>query len=88
MKELRNSKNDDLQIEIFSSLANFVQGCPKKNKYNKEELKRCLLSSFNIPIEKDIAELFDDVATFCCDYSKFEPYIILNKLGEINGFKW
>ena len=88
LKELRNSKNDDLQIEIFSSLCNFINGVPKKNKYDKERLKRCLLSSFGASVEKDVIELFDNIATFCCDYSKFEPHTIGNILGEINGFKW
>lgn len=88
LKQLRNSKDDDLQDEIYSYLYNFIDGVPRKNKYNKEKLKECFLSHFHKPVEKDIEKLFDTVATFCYDCSKYNTVDILNILGEINGFKW
>ena len=87
LKNMRNTKDDKTAGELCHFFNQLVLEIPRKNKYNKEKLKECFLSCYQNP-EKDVIELFDNIATFCCDYSKFDPGIIWDKLGEINGFKW
>lgn len=85
LKQLRNSKNDDLQGEIYIALCNFIESVPRKNNYSKKDLKDCFLSCYQKP-EKDIVELFDIVANFCCNFNTFNPNELMYILGEINGF--
>lgn len=85
---LKNSKDEDKASEIFQTLASFVESCPIKNRYNKSKLKNAFLSYFEKKDDNDINMIFEHVAEACCDFKRYNPGFLGEKIGEINGFKW